>query len=226
MSQRVLTVGVLLALASPAWAQQQTAPAAPADAVELGERGVALRVAQVAPAVYLTPFDRPAVIPLVFPQVNLYAFEVQVPTLNQTGVRLVSMTRPPLTPRQPDPATSAAAVQPVANSAGRVSGAGGDVAPDPMTPVLTEALLNSWYVTAVKDALLDAILDQSAVLPLKADDVLGVVASATDVAGQNPLYKETPTKLYLEIKGSDLLDLRQNRITREEARRRITERHF
>ena len=80
------------------------------------------------------------------------------------------------------------------------------------------------YSNFVREALIDAMLDSSAVLPLGPDDHLTIAASGIDQPGANLLYQSR--KLMLTIKGSDLLDLRQGKITREQAKARIVEGRF
>ena len=71
---------------------------------------------------------------------------------------------------------------------------------------------------------MDALLDSSAVLiDLGPDESLTVAASGIDQPNANPLYRGTEDKLLLTIKASDLLELRQGRITRDQARQRVTQ---
>src|SRR4029079_1868628 len=72
------------------------------------------------------------------------------------------------------------------------------------------------YSKFVREALIDALLDSSAMLPLAPDDHLTIAAQGIDQPGSNPLYQTR--KLMLTIKGSDLQDMRQGRITREQAK--------
>lgn len=66
------------------------------------------------------------------------------------------------------------------------------------------------------------MLDNGITLPLKEGQRLTVVVG---VPGGVPAGQigDVPRKLYLSIKGEDLVALRENRINREEARKRIEE---
>ena len=78
----------------------------------------------------------------------------------------------------------------------------------------------------IASALIDAILDNVAVLILKDDDTLTVSAMGVDVVNTNPLYANTSRKLILHVKGADLNLARQGKISRDELRDRIVEKHF
>jgi len=80
------------------------------------------------------------------------------------------------------------------------------------------------YSSFVRESLIDAILDSSAVLPLGPDDHLTIAASGIDQPGANLLYQSR--KLMLTIKGSDLQEFRQGKLTRDDARARIVEGRF
>jgi len=100
--------------------------------------------------------------------------------------------------------------------------------PDPMdkSPVInTEApaMFNPdlEYSKAVVEALVDTMLDNSAVLPLKESEWLTV--AAFDAVGPTPGAVNSPYghTTYLSIKGEYLFQLRQGKITRDEARKLI-----
>ncbi|HEX5071469.1 MAG TPA: hypothetical protein VFV78_14740 [Vicinamibacterales bacterium] len=77
------------------------------------------------------------------------------------------------------------------------------------------------YSGFIHDALVDAILDAGFNLPLKDGQALTlIVGNGTSGLPQNPLA-EQPKLLFLRIKSEDLAALRQNRITRDEAKSRI-----
>ena len=81
------------------------------------------------------------------------------------------------------------------------------------------------YSEFTRQALVDTMLDNAFALPLKEGQTLTVVVG---VAGNVPTtaIAEIPRKLYLTLKSEDLLALRQNRITRDEARSRISESRY
>jgi hypothetical protein len=98
---------------------------------------------------------------------------------------------------------------------------------DPLTgpPAASPATgnsINAHYSDFVRDAVIDAILDQSGVLPLKDEQTLAVAVIPVSVTGP-PAQSRT---LILSIKGLDLSLLRQGKISRDEAKRRIIETRF
>jgi hypothetical protein len=83
------------------------------------------------------------------------------------------------------------------------------------------------YRVQVRDALIDAILDNSGALPMKPTDHLLVVASGIDTVVSNPLDRRVPANsLVLKVKASDLVEFREGKIRREDARARIQARSF
>jgi hypothetical protein len=224
----------VLTVAAPAWAQQPSStppdPARPQvqafemvlrGAVDLGGQRFAQRAAEVVPSVYLAPSDTPTVTGFPIREKGLFIFEIQVPGILQTGLRtyLEYLNRTPRGHTGPD----SGGAKPVA--AGGVS-ADGAVAPDPMTASPLIADPDRAYSLDVRAALMDAMIDSSAVLPLGADDMLVIVASGNDPVGPNPLYRLNPKKLILSVRNADLTEFRQGRITRDEALQRIKESYF
>src|SRR5262249_52442430 len=78
------------------------------------------------------------------------------------------------------------------------------------------------YAIAVCDALMDAMLDYSGPLPVKEEEWLTI--AAIDGTGATPGVLNSPYSYttYLSIKGSDLLALRQGKISKSEARKLVT----
>jgi hypothetical protein len=84
---------------------------------------------------------------------------------------------------------------------------------------------NEMYTRAVKDALIDAMLDHSGPMEIAGGEWLTVAARDAD----GPLGPGEPydaMTLVLRIKGSDLEDFRAGRLTREQARGRVDVREF
>jgi len=81
------------------------------------------------------------------------------------------------------------------------------------------------YSEFTRQALVDAMLDNAFALPLKDGQTLTLVIG---VAGGQPTTEisQTPRKLYLTMKSEDLTALRQDRITRDQARTRISESRY
>jgi hypothetical protein len=159
-----------------------------------------------------------------------YHFDVQVPDVAETGMLLLSLVprQAPSPARRPDAET-----RPVAS--------GGVVKDDPMVsgPASPRAAApasggtggggtfdpNTAYRENVRSALIDAILNNPGVLNLRANDVLAVSAAGV---GQTPLYRLSPrsARLTLYFSGADLIALREGRLTRDEAKKRIREQTF
>jgi hypothetical protein len=116
---------------------------------------------------------------------------------------------------------------PVSN---RVESAG-VVAADPMGPAPTpqQTLLDFRvvYQTQVREALVDAIVDNSGALLLGTGDAVLVIAGGIDppLTG-NPLYRRTSHRLVLRAKGADFAAFREGRLSREELKQRIVASDF
>jgi hypothetical protein len=196
------------------------------SAVDRGGQNFAKRASQVVPVV-VSPGDAPVVSGVVVRELNVYVFEVQVPGIWQTSL-VLSMLRGAQGTPPPQPVQPQQPVQPVASpgpGGGRVSAS--TVEPDPMTSAAVGNFdPNREYSYEVRDALIESVLDNAGVLPLGPSDSLVIIAGGNDPVVPNAFYRPTSRKLVLSIKGSDLLDFRQGRLTREEAKRRVKESHF
>ncbi|HVT49248.1 MAG TPA: hypothetical protein VHD57_15775 [Vicinamibacterales bacterium] len=239
MIRRMVLLVACLGVAAPLWAQTPAPVEDPAKpqvqafemvlrgAVDLGGQRFAQQAAKVVPNIYLAPFSTPVVVGLRIE--GVYWFDVQVPRILQTGV-LYYMDN---APRRSAGGAGAVAARPVA-SPGRVGATAGDVPDDPMTqsPVAGDdgqraASVpdpDTQYSAQVKDALIDAMLDSSGVLPMTAGDRLVIVVSGTGAAVTNPLYRDE--RLILTVKSSDLADLHQGKLTRDAVKQRITQTVF
>jgi hypothetical protein len=85
---------------------------------------------------------------------------------------------------------------------------------------------NDAYTTAVRDALIDAMLGYSQSLSIGPDEWLTVAARDR---GESGLSADDPfdvTTIQLRIKGADLLALHAGRLTVEEARKRVEVREY
>lgn len=108
--------------------------------------------------------------------------------------------------------------------------AAADVAPPPTHSPEEMALLedpNDAYTESVKSALMDAMLDNSGAMRVAPDEWL--IVAARDNLHRDRLMPgdvyDTST-IMLRVKGSDLADYRAERITKEEARKRVDVREF
>ena len=123
---------------------------------------------------------------------------------------------------QPTP-PGAAAAQTVNETAAPSTSGAAPTAGAPAAPVIDTRDPNEQYTEAVKAALIDAMLDYN--FNIGAEEWLTV--AARDAEG--PL---TPGELYdvstlvFRVKGSDLLAFRAGRITRDEARRKVSVKEF
>lgn len=104
--------------------------------------------------------------------------------------------------------------------------AAGTVTDDPMVEAPPMFDPDREYSSHVRRALIDAVVDSSGVLAIGAGERLTVAVSEIDSRNPNPLYRSSPSKLLLSIQGVDLQELRQGRITREQAIERILEDRF
>jgi hypothetical protein len=94
-------------------------------------------------------------------------------------------------------------------------------APPAAAPVLSDAS----YTTAVQNALVDAMLDYGATLPLGPDEWLTIAARENGDTMATGDVAETVT-ITLRIKGADLEALKSGRLSRDDVRRRVEVREF
>ncbi len=211
MLSRFVTTVILIAAAAPAGAQTVVpvdVPAADVAQMQAFENSLrtaiakaggqlAARAREVAPRIQLQ-FEADARIKgVILPDNEGVQFFVDVPgirpdTVSQWEINRLLNARPTTSP----------------------------VAGHPRDPVLMTNPVEE-YSTYTHDALVDVILDAGFNLPLKKGQNLTlIVGNGTSGLPVNPL--EEPQKLlYLRIKGEDLLALRQNAMTRDEAKARI-----
>jgi len=81
---------------------------------------------------------------------------------------------------------------------------------------------NDEYTSFARQALVDAVLDQGMSLGIAPDKKLTVIAGELQPQGPSPFLPRS-RQLILQISGADLLALRQNRISRDDAKARIKE---
>ncbi len=228
MTSASLLAAVLVSITAPVLAQQQAplGPPTQEDALKRQVLGfeIALKNAiikaggnvadwarKIDPSIVLTFVAQPEVraVPLLD---NSLVFHVDVAELGVSSALLVlkgDVFGPE--PRQGNPAT-------------RVGGTG--TAPD--SKVGAPMMSPSQYMTEqVREALVDAILDSPQMLPLlTTGQTLTVACNPVDVLVNNPIYQNRSKKLVLQIKGEDLVAMREGKLTREQARDRIIERRF
>jgi hypothetical protein len=81
------------------------------------------------------------------------------------------------------------------------------------------------YAIFMHDSLVGAMLDNALALPIAPNQSLTVIVSTGANVPVDPMAPPIK-KLHLVLKGEDLLALRQNRITRDEAKKRIIEKRY
>lgn len=197
----------------PAKPQVQTFEMVLRTAVETGGQSFARRAAEITPDIAELSFstgESPVVSGIADHQLGLYVFQVQVPSVSLTlQVMNLMINRPPLG-RPASGRVAADVVQPDVAVPGRRDAAVG-------RPDLV------WiYRSAVRDALVDAIVDNSGGLPVGPTDTLLIYASGIDPAMQPSLLREPTNKLVLKASGADLIAYRQNKLSREELKGRIS----
>lgn len=228
-----LVAGAVIAGATAAWAQPAGAAPSREDpvrpqvqtfemvlgrAIEVAGRNFAARANQIAPDMMPVAFptgEAPNVSGVVVRDLGLYVFHVQVPSIGLTlqVMNLMANRQPfgvaPQGPRQVNE---------------RV-GSTGVVTPDPVSAPPggpTKLDFEVEYRLAVREALIEAVVDNAASLPMGASESLLVVASGIDPSVPNPFYRNPPgQKLVLRVKASDLAAFREGRIARDEVKQRV-----
>jgi hypothetical protein len=164
------------------------------------------------------------------------SLEQAIRRLESQAMPLAGMNRPGLQTSSPGLQTSSASDAPVSPGIVLPSGAqppgappGAPPAADPPVPPPDVSWLrdpnqtNHAYTESVQRALIDAMLDFSAPMPIADDEWLTVAARDNarrdTLAPQDP-YEEVVT-LLLKIQGSDLREYRARRIDKPEARKRV-----
>ena len=102
---------------------------------------------------------------------------------------------------------------------------------DPATPASLESRAaranmidhDAYYVTAVREYLISAMLEQSKSLNLRPNEWLTVSARGDD---GGPSQLAQPSIMQLRIKGSDLLEYLAGRITKDEVKKRVAVKGF
>jgi hypothetical protein len=82
------------------------------------------------------------------------------------------------------------------------------------------------YTDFTRLAVIDTMLDHAFALPLKEGQAFTVSVGAAAAPGPPGRLEAVGRRLYLTLKADDLIALRANRITRDEAKSRIVERRY
>ena len=163
-----------------------------------------------------------------------YHFDVQVPDVAGNSIlvwRMWEDSRP--VARMPDGRQPQGPARPVASGGGIVKDdpmtGGGTSGPPgaaaPAAPAGSDFDPIAVYRANVRSALIDAIINNPGVLSLRDTDVIAVSAATVRQSAAYRLSSRS-TRLTLYIRGTDLIALREGKLTRDQARQRITEKSF
>lgn len=185
-------------------------------AVEIGGQRLAQQALVLVPELTLATAEQAIVRGFRLPKWG-YVFDVQAPNIKSTMMVWDMMLR-----RRPSGPEVQPSGQPVSD---RVA-ATGLVPADPVAPATPAFDPDRAYTTYIKEALIEALLDNSVILALAPGEHLTIVASGIDQPNSNPLYRPSSGKLIMTISAADLQDLRSGRITRDQAKERIAQERF
>jgi hypothetical protein len=183
-------------------------------AIEKAADQLADRAKQVVPDIKLT-FETPIrTYSAVMPNGEGILFFVEVPAIEGTSAKMWDLYRSMLESPRPNPNNPR-----MSNSTNPGLVPGMPIDPSWMTEPEKE------YAEFTRQSLVDAMLDNAFALPLKEGQTLTLVVGVAGSPGPSAIG-EPARKLYLSMKAEDLLALRQNKIGRDEARTRISERRY
>ena len=211
-------------------------------AAQHGAELLGMRVSQIDPAIILLTGTAPRAQGFVIEGHGVF-FHVEIPAVDPVVAwavrtrgrdemvdRAIAALRQHLR-REPDPQMRAALEQQLRRLEQRVTPPGGGVQQAGLTesvgarpPLMDDPNLE--YERMVTEQLIDAMLDHSHQLGLGPDDSLTIAARGS----HGPLLAQAAfddsVTLMLRVKASDLADFRAGRITRDEARARVSVREF
>jgi len=153
-------------------------------------------------------------------------FHVEIPQIRESYVRRSQMARPAPSAQTPQVGNQTVSGRGTTGTA-RATGV---VPDDPMarSPISGDSFLtdpNQFYRDLVKNRLIDAMLDYSRSLAVGEHEWLSVVARSEEDPIPTGMYDDSQT-LILRIKGSDLALFFSEKITRDEAKKRVIESQF
>lgn len=91
--------------------------------------------------------------------------------------------------------------------------------PAPPAPIVSP---DAEYTTLARQSLIDALLDHALALPVPPNQYVTVIAGELPTQPVSP-FQQRSRMLILQFRGEDLTALRENRLTRDEAKARIKE---
>jgi hypothetical protein len=182
------------------------------SAVESGGRRLQKRADEMLPvAPTLAMVGEPVVLGAPHPDGG-FVFTVQVPDILPSGVQITMMQM-----------QRNSAARPVATAPDKVAAAG-VVPDDPVRPVRPPFNPDREYSDFVREALIEAMIENSQALGVGSTGDLVVIASVPDAVRRNPL--DTSRLLILSVKGEHIQAYRQGRINKEEMKLRVGDRRF
>lgn len=217
LTRGLMMAAVIVTAVAPARAQAPDSPENPArsqafvferalrGAVEQGGQQLAKRALVMVPELTLSTEE--AIVRGVKLSGYGFYFDVQAPSIESNVILLDMMARQ-------------------RGGMSRTVAATGTVAADPMSVPSPAFDPDREYTAFVRAALIDAMLDGSGVLVVAPGEHLTVVVSGIDQPTPNPLYRASSNKLILTITASDLIEWRQGRLTRDQAKERIVQERF
>lgn len=225
MLQKVLVAAAVVAVSSPmAGAQTQVAASVPSStlqqvsvfeaalrsAVEKATGSVGERAREIVPDIAMRYQFGLEIRGIILPTDGSYVFYVDPPIIESTVLLLAEVNQ--RFPRGPMRNASASAGPPAAETAAPTA------APAPVN-------LAAEYSGFLHAGIVSAMLDNALSLPIADAQTLTVIVTTGSAPQMNPMAPRD-RKLHLTLKGEDLLALRQNRITRDQARARIIEKRY
>ena len=168
-------------------------------AVETGGRRVAERAVQAVPDVQLAMDGDPLVLGVPHPDGG-WVFNVQVPDIMQSYLRIfdaMNAQRRGLRNVTTDAPTA--------------------LEPDPFAP-------GKEYAHYVREALIEAMIENSHALNVNSTSELVIVASVPDAVRRNPL--DTSRSIILSIRGEYLAAYRQRLISKDDVKSKVVDRRF
>jgi hypothetical protein len=165
------------------------------------------RAKQVVPDIILRFETDPAIFGAWMPKGEGATFVVDVPAIEATSAAVWHLYQQ----RNNRPVAGGNAAAPAVTPV---------VPPDPVVRPMTSP--EQEYSEFIRQALVDAMLQNAFAIPLKDGQTLTVIVGVIDT-GRSTASIEVRRRLYLTVKSEDLTALKQGRITRDEARKRIQE---
>ena len=181
-------------------------------AVESGGRRLAARAQEALPdlQVRMAMVGEPSTLGVPLPEGGLL-FTVQVPDIMPSYLMMVEMVQRRMQPQQ--------GVRPVSTAPPGTAA----VPEDPMKP-LAGFIPDREYSDFVREALMDAMVENSLALNVGNTADLIIVATVPDNVRRDPL--DNSRLLILSVKGEHLTAYRQGKISKDEAKLKIVDRRF